>query len=471
MKYKRGNSEIINALSNLEDTDYSAVPELASVYERIKEGRDSFADIYELNVAAVSEISALDLEIQFYTEQLLNITQSVSDATNDIYRAASESTEVAGVIAARHEDLTSTIITVSEESSNVYHKIDTSQQSLTEIRQLSENTITVSKKMQDDMNQLSDIIHSMNEVISAINDISSQTNLLSLNASIEAARAGESGRGFAVVANEIRLLADQTKSLTDNMGEFVASVQQAANASSDSVSSAINALAEVNDKIKAVWTLNEENQTHIAEITDSISGLAAVSEEISSSMLEIEAGAAEIENSCAVLRDDASSLLNIGDSCSEAVKPIAPIEQQMDNVLEHMGSMSSDIFYAISGEQLANYFGAAITAHRNWVKKLGSIIENRTIIPFQVNESKCRFGHFYNSIKPSSPQLLVFWNKIGDDHRRLHQLGSKVLSCMFDDNIAEATAIYNEVVSLSEVLIKQLEQCKANLPANTSCLK
>ena len=468
MRHKKIDTALIHSLAGLNSADYTKSPEMAEVYKRLVNGRKAFADIYELNVNAVSEISTLDLEIQFYTEKLRKIAQSVSNATKDIHMAAGESAEVSGIIADRHEDLTNTIITVSKESSNVYEKIDSSQQSLTEIRQLSENTITLSQKMHSDMNQLSEIIHHMNEVIGAIQNISSQTNLLSLNASIEAARSGEAGRGFAVVADEIRNLAEETKTLTDNMSRFVASVQSAAEASVTSVDSAIVSLKEVNDKINNVWTLNEENQSHIAEITDSISNLAAVSEEISSSMNEIQSSASEIEKSCAVLKDDTNGLQRIADNCSDAIKPIGGIEHRMDGILAQMGKMSLDAFYALTRQELTEYVNNAILAHRSWIGKLGDIINSRTIIPFQVNDTKCRFGHFYYSIVPPIPEIKTLWDEIGMEHKKLHQLGAKVLSFMFDDDTKAANDTYKEVVAISEKLIAKLEQIKTMIPANSA---
>lgn len=468
MARKKKELELIHSISNLTDANYSDVPELDSIYQRLKIGREAFAGIYELNVNAVAEISELDLEIKFYTEKLGEIAGSVAEATKSIHIAATDSTEVAGLVAERHEDLTNTIITVSEESSNVYQKIDTSQQSLTEIRKLSEDTITISEKMHNDMNQLSDIIQHMNEVIGAINAISAQTNLLSLNASIEAARAGDAGRGFAVVADEIRALADETKQLTDDMGKFVASVQTATEESSNSVENAISSLEEVNTRIKDVWALNEENQKHVAGITDSISSLAAVSEEISSSMNEIEAHAHEIEESCSILTRDTESLEMVSTNCIAAVAPIGEVERKVDVLLGKMGKMSSDAFYSLNQQELKDYLANAVETHKNWVARLGSILESGTIIPFQVDGSKCRFGHFYKSIEPPAPELKVIWKEIGQKHMELHKMGSDVIKALFDNDRSRAEQVYGSVKHLSQELIEKMEYISSLVPENGS---
>lgn len=461
---KKIDVKILDSLSKMEKVNYSLFPEVSEIHNRLIGGRDAFSEIYNLNVNAVAEISALDLEIKFYTDQLMKIAESVADATNSIYGAATESTEVAGIVAERHEDLTTTIITVSEESTNVYQKIDTSQQGLTAIRKLSENTIEISQKMHNDMDQLTEIINSMNEVIGSINAISTQTNLLSLNASIEAARAGEAGRGFAVVADEIRSLADETKGLTDNMGQFVVRVQQATEESANSVERAIASLEEVNSRINEVWALNEENQQHMAGITDSIGNLAAVSEEISSSVNEIESKAAEIEAECATLKSNTDGLKGIGNNCTEAIKPLANIEKGADHVLAKMGRMASDAFYALNQKELQEYLDMAIQTHKNWVDKLGSIIENRTIIPFQVDGTKCKFGHFHMSIQPCDPAMKQVWDEIGKEHENLHKMGSQVIKAMFDDDCARASQIYDEAKALSQKLVARLEQFRNAIP-------
>ncbi len=197
-------TKLLRAISELKAEDYSKEPELDDIYKRLTKARREFAQVFEKNIKAVMQISSLDLTMQHQTEKIMSISRKVSKAAETIFGTASGNDMFSGASNNQHEELAHAITHIASETTEVNEKIESCQTDLTDIRDLSAQTIDNSRTMQKDMDNLTGIIGRINEVITGIESISLQTNLLALNASIEATRAGEAGRGFAVVADEIR---------------------------------------------------------------------------------------------------------------------------------------------------------------------------------------------------------------------------------------------------------------------------
>ena len=164
MKSRKQN--LILLMSQLEEADYGKKSvELEQMYERLLAGRARFAEVIAKILDSLMNISSLDLSIKHYSAILRKVSDSVSDATELIHKASREADSISGAVSVQHEELTNTIIEISEESGSVYKRIDESQQELTDTKSLSEGTILVSKEMQQDMNRLSEIISQMNDCL------------------------------------------------------------------------------------------------------------------------------------------------------------------------------------------------------------------------------------------------------------------------------------------------------------------
>lgn len=460
MKTRKKRSEIaIESISRLVDMEYEpANGELNHIHKRLTDGRKEFEQAVTKTMDAVIQMSAMDLQLEANVKSVEAISGSVSNAVGAIRESAESTAEISTEVSKAHENLTSTMIEVSDESGKIMDGIRHCEEELTSITELSATAISTARGMQNDIYGLVDIIQGMNEAIDAINSISAQTNLLALNASIEAARAGEAGRGFAVVAEEIRGLADETKSLTGRMGNFISSIQSASRKSSDSVDTTVAELEQINENIQNVWEITGHNRTGMDHITDSMSSLAAVSEEISSSMNELDHQMQYVNEQCGNLKGNADDLEASSQSIAQLVEPSREIEKHLDESVKIMGNMARDAFYMLDNEIILNCLNSAVLAHENWLGSLKEMARTGKLKVLQTDCTKCGLGRFYYAFRPINPEIVGIWKGLEGQHKEFHSYGTKMISAIRGGQTKELGQIYEKAEGCSKGLLSDFNK-------------
>jgi methyl-accepting chemotaxis protein len=158
------------------------------------------------------------------------------------------------------------------------------------------------------INRLSHSANRIGDVVKLISSIAGQTNLLALNATIEAARAGDAGRGFAVVAQEVKTLAANTASATEEIGRQVAGMQEV---TEESVQ-AIQGINGTIDRVAAIASLIlaavEEQQAATATIARNLKEATRGTSAVAGNIADVSRGATATDEASAAVLSSARSL-------------------------------------------------------------------------------------------------------------------------------------------------------------------
>ena len=136
------------------------------------------------------------------------------------------------------------------------------------LKSKSEETKLASKRIYSDIAELHNLMLKIMNTTNMIAGLTEQTNMLSLNASIEAARAGEAGKGFTVVSEQVRKLAERTKTATGNINDVVSKFTKKIEKLSKEALMIDNTISEQDKAIVETRESNEKIITSMERIND-----------------------------------------------------------------------------------------------------------------------------------------------------------------------------------------------------------
>jgi len=281
--------------------------------QRVADGDLSRTDA----VTRRDELGQLQQAMFAMTESLRNLIGRIGGGVGQIAAAAEQLSAVTAQTSAgvqkQREETDQVATAMHQMSATVQEVAQNAEQASSAARQADEQARQGDRVVKDAIGQIdslsAEVEHSaqaieelntesgrIGSVLEVIRAVAEQTNLLALNAAIEAARAGEQGRGFAVVADEVRALARRTHDSTEEIEGLIGNLQRVAQKAVEQMQTSRNLT------LRTVELAGEAGSA-LGRITESVSTIEQMNQQIAAASEEQSAVAENISQSVTRVRD------------------------------------------------------------------------------------------------------------------------------------------------------------------------
>jgi methyl-accepting chemotaxis protein len=246
---------------------------------------DSLTEILEL----------LDLDLGGTIRQLERAAKSVAGGAEATATTLASIRERTGALSERTSAAQGTAATFARAAEKFTQSAQGIATQVRDAGRLADLATGAASEARANVDRLRESSAAIGNVVNLIAQIARQTTLLALNSTIEAARAGEAGRGFAVVATEVKALAVQTQSATEEITKKIEALQKDAAGSAEAVhriSQAIDAIRPVFETVNGAVV--DQNKT-TGEMSDNAASASQFIASVGDSAAEIDGAAKAAE--------------------------------------------------------------------------------------------------------------------------------------------------------------------------------
>lgn len=323
---KKFSDHALGAVEEQNERQQELYEGIVGVTRNVHDNATESVDIIEELVQTTENVAFNMLEISEATALTAKSIEEQNAMTQEIQEAILQT-----------GDRSKQMVSIAVESND---SIQGNIQAMTDLKEHSALIANTNHEVTDAMARLQEKTKEVAEFTGMIYNISNQTKMLALNASIESARAGEAGRGFAVVSDQIRQLAEQTRTSTEEITRIVSELNENADAVMHSVHSSVEAAESQNQKIEEAAEAFEnllKNMSvlidDIHEIDGRIYGLTDSNNKLVDNIMQLSAATEEVTASADQVREMSESNLQHANTVKNA---IAKIEGSSEDLKQYL---------------------------------------------------------------------------------------------------------------------------------------
>jgi methyl-accepting chemotaxis protein len=295
-------AEMASALSVLRDARRDA----RRRDEQASEERNRMSEERRSELLALA--GRLESEVKTVVETVMGSATQMHDTARAMADVAACANTEAGSAASASEQASRSVHSVAAAAEELSASISEIGRKVEESATVAAAAVQEAESTRGTMHALADAAQKIGDVLKMIQAVAAQTNLLALNATIEAARAGEAGRGFAVVAGEVKALASQTATATEEISGQIRAIQDSTKAAVAAIERIGATISRVSEISTAVASAVEQQDATTREMAQSVTTVAQSTSVVSEKVAGLASAASETGQSAHMVCDNAGEL-------------------------------------------------------------------------------------------------------------------------------------------------------------------